>query len=94
MLFVGSANLTYNGLKSNKEHTVAVTTLATVKEANQDFEAAWTVASRLVDEEIQERIVNDKLRSQQHVTPELRDSEAATESTIEQKDEILALRRA
>jgi hypothetical protein len=66
----------------------------TVKEANQDFEAAWMVASRLTDDEIQERIGNDKLRSQQQVIPELRDSEAATESTIEKKGGILALERA
>ena len=48
-------------------------------EANQDFEAVWTAASVLTEEEIQSRMNdNNRLRSQQQVTLELRHSRAAT----------------
>ena len=78
LLFVGSAALTQGGLKQNKEHTVAVTTPATVADAIQEFELVWTTASVLTDDEVQSRINGTSYqRSQQQVMRELRDRRAS-----------------
>ena len=60
--FIGSVNLTHNGLENNKEHLLKVYESIIVDKVAADFQETWEVAEEVTPSELQEMVERDRKR--------------------------------
>ena len=61
-MFLGSVNLTHNGLENNKEHLLKISESAIVDKVTNDFQETWEMAEEVAPEMILEMIERDQKR--------------------------------
>ena len=74
-MFLGSVNLTHNGLENNKEHLVKISESAIVDKVANDFQETWEMAEEVAPEMILEMIERDQKRKLKRHERQVQDRE-------------------
>ena len=97
VVFLGSTNLTHNGLENNKEHLLKIYESIIVDKIAADFEETWNIAEEVTQQGIDEMMERDRRRKLKKHEKEVqgrakasRNSRSARRSPSESADQGLS----